>query len=359
MITYEGKNRRTVNYLKAITFDDPEWIPHVISISPSAWMKYREQLEDLVLRHPRVFPDYRKGEKDFDEIDNPLYEPGRHVDAWGSVWNNVRPGNDSMVEVEPLADWAAFDSWTPPDPLRDDTFGPRDWEKVARELQGARAKGDLATGGGLQHGCMYMRLFYLRGFENLMLDLATGGPRLDRLIEIVLHYNVTVIQKYLELGAEYVVFGDDLGLQRSLPISPATWRKVLKPCYEAMFGPCRDRGIPVYLHTDGHILEIIPDLVETGVSVINPQIGANGLAGLQEVAKGKVAIQIDLDRQFFPFATPAQVEDHIHEIVEGLYLEEGGLIVWAVCGPDVPLENMDTIFTTLEQVCRLPDPDAL
>ena len=72
MIDYRGRNRRTVNYIKTITFDYPEWIPHVISISPSSWMKYREQLEDLVLRHPRVFPEYRKGEKDFDEISERL-----------------------------------------------------------------------------------------------------------------------------------------------------------------------------------------------------------------------------------------------------------------------------------------------
>jgi len=202
-----------------------------------------------------------------------------------------------------------------------------------------------------------MQLYYLRGFESLMLDLATGDSRLDKLIAIVLDYNVTVIQRYLELGAEIMGFGDDLGLQRSLPMSPEMWRKILKPCYEAMFGPCRDRGVPVRMHSDGHILEIIPDLVETGVRVINPQIRANGLEGLQHVAKGKVAIDIDLDRQLFPFATPAEIQDHIHEILGGLYLKEGGLIVHAECEPDVPLENIEAICRTLETACRLPAPE--
>jgi hypothetical protein len=101
-------------------------------------------------------------------------------------------------------------------------------------------------------------------------------------------------------------------------------------------------------------LEIIPDLIEAGVRVLNPQIRANGLSGLQAYAKGKVAIDLDLDRQFFPFATPAQIEDHIAEAFEALYLPEGGLMLHAECEPDVPLENIETICTTLERICEPP-----
>jgi hypothetical protein len=358
-IPYEGKNRRTVNYLKTIYFDHPEWTPWNIYIMPGTWTKYRSEAEDIVLRHPRLFPGYRRGDRDFDLAPDLLYEGGQHRDCWGALWDNLEPGLSSIVIEEPLHDWAAFESWTPPDPLRDDVFGPRDWDKVARDMQAARERGDLATGGGLQHGLMYMRLYYLRGFENLMLDLATADPRLDRLIEIVLRYNVAVIQKYLELGAEYISLGDDLGQQRALPVSPAMWRRVFKPCFEAIIGPCRDRGVPVYLHTDGHVLEIIPDLIDCGVRVINPQIGANGLEGLQRYARGRVAINIDFDRQFFPFATPSQVEDHLHKVFEGLYLPEGGLMVYAVCGPDVSLENIERICCTLEVLCHPPAPEVV
>jgi uroporphyrinogen decarboxylase len=88
--------------------------------------------------------------------------------------------------------------------------------------------------------------------------------------------------------------------------------------------------------------------------VLNPQIRANGLEGLREVARGKVAINQDLDRQLFPFATPSQVEDHIGEVFEGLYLKEGGLMLLAEVGPEVPLENVDAICRAFEDLCRLP-----
>jgi hypothetical protein len=169
-------------------------------------------------------------------------------------------------------------------------------------------------------------------------------------------YNLPVIQQTMALGAEFMRFGEDLGTQHALPISPTMWRKFVKPSYERMFGPCRDAGIPVYMHTDGHVLEIIPDLIEVGVRVLNPQIRANGLQGLIDVAMGKVAIHIDLDRQLFPFATPSQIEDHIGEVFEGLFLPEGGLMIHAECEPDVSLEKIDAICTVLERVCRLPNP---
>jgi hypothetical protein len=187
-----------------------------------------------------------------------------------------------------------------------------------------------------------------------MVDLATGEPRIAEVIHKVEDYNAVVIRKQLDLGAEYMSFGDDLGMQHALPMSPEMWRAFIKPSYERMFRPCREAGVPIYLHTDGHVLEIIPDLVEVGVRILNPQIRANGLEGLVEMAKGKVTIDQDLDRQLFPFATPSQLEDHITEVFEALYLPEGGLMLVAECGPDVSLENIDAICTTLDQVCNLP-----
>ena len=341
--------------LKAMTFDSPEWVPCSVRLMPATWTKHREGLEALVLRHARVFPDYEPGSQDFDSVEGPLYEPGQHTDCWGTVWGNVTRGMSSHPVSFPLEDWAALASYVPPDSLTEDTFEPRDWDQVRSSLDEAKRRGDLAWGGELQHGFMYMRLFYLRRFENLMMDMATGEPRLRTLIRMVERYNAPVIDKCLALGAELMRFGDDLGLQRTLPMSPAMWRKFIKPSYERLFRPCREASVPIYLHTDGHVLEIIPDLIEVGVTALNPQFRSNGLAGLSEMAKGRVALDLDLDRQLFPWATPSQIEDHIGEAFEALYAPEGGLMLRANCGPDVSLENLEAICATFERLCRLPE----
>ncbi len=355
MLSCAGRNARTVNLLRTIYFDRPEWTPCTVSLMPATWIKHRQHLEEIVLAHPRLFPGYEKGDRDFDAVSDPLYEPGRRVDCWGCTWENVARGLSSYVAGHPLLDWEALESWAPPDPMEDDFFGPRrDWEEVRRGFERAKERGDLATAGPLPHGFFYMRLFYLRGFENFMLDLATDDPRAHRLIAIVRDYNAAVVGRCLELGAEYMHFGDDLGLQKSLPMSPEMWRRFIKPAYEAILGQCRDRDVPVYLHTDGHILEIIPDLIEVGVKVLNPQIGANGVDGLREFALGKVAMNVDLDRQSFPFFTPSEIEDHIRDVGEALRLPEGGRMLHAESEPDVPLENIETICRTLEEGCNPP-----
>jgi len=349
MIVAQGKTKRVENYLRAAHFGNPEWIPCRVSIMPGTWKKYREEVEEIVLRHPKIFPGYKKGERNFDEMPT-TYREGEHTDAWGCVWKNIAEGLDGAVVRSPLENWDAMDEYSPPDPLTQGDWGKQvDWEKVKENFKRVKAEGGLARG-GLTHGFMYMRLYYLRGFENFMIDVATDDPRLKRLIEMVLDYNMKIINKYLEAGAEYMSFGDDLGLQNSLPISPEKFRKYLKPCYTRMFTRCREKGVGVYFHSDGHILEIIGDLIESGVTILNPQIRANTLEGLERVAKGRVCIDLDLDRQLFPFATPDEIREHIREAVGRLSSEKGGLMLMAECEPDVPLENIEVICETLEEV---------
>ncbi len=64
-----------------------------------------------------------------------------------------------------------------------------------------------------------------------------------------------------------------------------------------MFGAAREHGVHVFLHSDGHILEIAEDLVKAGVSILNPQDLVNGVENIKNKLKGRVCIDIDIDRQ--------------------------------------------------------------
>ena len=357
MLKYEGRTRHSVNYLKAMQFDRPEWMPCSVSLMSATWTKYGDELKEIVLAHPRIFPDFDGDASKGAGCGDIMSEVGRKTDCWGTVWDNVAAGLSSHPVEFPLEDWDDLDAYDLPDSMAVEEYGPRDWDAVAESLRKAKENGGIARGGGLMHGFMYMRLFYLRRFENLMMDMAVDDPRLPGLVAMVESFNAPVIEKYLELGTELIALGDDLGLQDSLPMGPTLWRKWIGPSYTRLFAPCRERNVPVYLHTDGHILEIIPDLIAAGVRVLNPQIRANGLEGLRQMAKGVVCIDLDLDRQLFPFATPSEIEDHIGAMYEGLRSDDGGLMLHAECEPDVPLENIETILATLEKTCNPPEPE--
>jgi len=308
--------------LKALLFASPEQIPVSISILPAAWMKHRQALDEIVARHPALFDDRRGKDQDYDAVSG-TYVAGEHVDVWGCVWSNIQHGMESIVTRHPV-------------PTRADV---RQLEMPQEDV-------------GFPHGFMYLRLGDLRGFQELMLDFAEEPPELKILIDTVLAYNLRQVRiklDQIEGTGQIVHFGDDLGMQTSLPISPDKWRKYLKPCYCQIYRPFREAGHYVYMHSDGHIYEIIPDLVDCGVNVINPQVRANGLDNLAAVCKGKVCIDLDLDRQLFPFATPAQIDAHVREAVETLGSPQGGLWLKAEIGFDVPLENVDAVCTALEK----------
>jgi len=309
------------DHAKAMLFEHPEYIPVSVGLLPATWMRHRERLDDLLARHPIIFGPQKRGERDYDAVSG-AYALGEHTDPWGCVRTNIAHGLDSMVKHHPVPTRAAVHALKPP-----------------------------PVGTGIPHGFMYLRLADLRGFEELMVDFAEEPPELQMLIDIVLGHNMAELEKMVHdigPGERIQYFGDDLGMQTSLPISPAKWRKYLKPCFARFYGRCHQAGWWVYMHTDGHIVEIIPDLVDCGVDVINPQIRANGLDNLVRVCKGKVCVNLDLDRQMFPFCTPRDIDRHVREVVERLGSPEGGLWLLAECGPDVPIENIEAICVALE-----------
>jgi len=332
------------NYLKTIEFRRPDWIPCSVSLMPATWAKYREDLEDIVIKHPIIFGAQKKGGRDFDSFGT-SYTKGTYTDGWGCRWENISSGLDGQVVGHPIASWDEVKDYKAPDPM-----AGHNWKRIGEGLKQAREEGRLARGGGLPHGFMFQRLYYLIGFEKFMMGIAEGRSEVELLVQKVFSHNMAVVNKYLELGANFMSFGDDMGNQIRLPISPEHFRKYLiEPCFSRLFGACKKAGAHVYLHSDGHILEIIGDLVECGMTIINPQIRANTIDGLVRECKGKVCVNLDLDRQLFPFCTPEDIEEHIKEATIKLSSREGGLMLHAECEPDVPLENIEAICQSLEK----------
>jgi hypothetical protein len=298
-----------------MTYDYPTETPISIGMLPAMWRHHGQDLVKLAKEYPDFIPNV-PDLNNLDAITPASYKLGSFADEWGCVWSNVDEGMESIVTGHPV-------------PNREDI--------LTLQIPPNRD-------GRLPHGFMYLRLLDLRGFEEAMMDFAEECDELQMLIDKVLEYNCLQIEAVLPQAGECLYFGDDLGMQAGLAIGAEKWRKYMKPCFKKMYDMVHGAGKLVYMHTDGMIYEIIPDLIDCGVNMINPQYRANGLDNLVRTCKGKVAINLDLDRQLFPFATPSQLDDHVRECVEALYLPEGGLGLSIELNYEVPLENAAALF---------------
>jgi len=308
--------------LKSMRMESTECIPVSVGILPSAWIKYREKLDAIVKRHPVLFGE-DKNKKDYDAVSG-TYVAGAHVDAWGCVWENVHHGQEAIVTKHPV-------------PTREDVCKLKAPDK------------DM----GLPHGCMYLRLADLRGFEELMTDFAEEPPELQMLIDIVLKYNLRQcdiwLGKQTEKGPMFSV-GDDLGMQHSLAIGPEKWRKYLKPCFMQLYQPVKQAGHYVYMHTDGMIYEIIPDLIEIGLDVLNPiQCNCVGMdpLDLKREFGSKLAFMGGVDTQgVLPQGTVNEVRAATSRLLEGMCADGGGYILAAshTIPPETPLANIFAMY---------------
>ena len=185
-----------------------------------------------------------------------------------------------------------------------------------------------------------------------MIDIGTDDPHLPRLIEMLTEYEMKLVGKSLEIGVDAIGFHTDIGTQKALMISPAKFRKYIKPMFKKIFTTCRDAGTHVLLSSDGCLLEIVDDLVECGVSRHDPQLRANTLEGIEKVYKGKMCINLDLDRQMFPFCKPEDIREQVKEAVERLSTPEGGLMIFGeIRDEDIPLENIEALCQAFEEFC--------
>lgn len=316
----------------------PAAVASYVGVHYAIWDRYPERLAGLQRECPHVSIGGAEGKN------SPQVAEHKTRDIWGCLWHHPGGGIVGQVVEHPLDDWAKFKTWQPPSP---DTAIAEIQKKAAERKD---SDPNEAWHGSLDHNFVFLRLGDLRGFDNYMMDVADENPMLYELRDIVTDYWCRITKAYLDCGAVLVGAGDDLGMQDRLPISPSAWRKLVKPAYRKIFGLARERGAWFSLHTDGYIVEIIPDLIEIGVSQLNPQDMVNGLDNLARLAKGKVHIALDIDRQKLTFSgTPAQIDTHIQNCIRTLGSPQGGLDLVFGAYVGTPIENIEATLHAMEK----------
>ena len=339
------------NTLRAIRFEKPEYIPMQFHINDACWNAYpQEALLELMESHPFLFPDFVRPKLPYvPNYANVARKDAPYVDDWGCRWETTMDGITGTVTGHPLADWENFDTYSAPDPRTCMGIGKIDWDAEAEEMRDMKRKG-LFTGGGLRHGHTFLQLCDIRGYEELIFDMEDEEPRLWKLIEEVEAFNTYIVEQYLKMDVDMMTYAEDLGMQYGPMLSPENFRKYILPSYRRMIKPARDRGVIIHMHSDGDIRTLISSLMEGGVEVFNLQDLVNGIGWIEEHLKGKVCIDLDIDRQkITPFGTAEQVDNLILEEVRRLGSREGGLMMIYGLYPGVPLKNIKALMDAMER----------
>lgn len=340
------------NTLKAIRFEHPDYIPMKFSINAACWENYpKEALWDLMEEHKFLFPDFKRPDPRWQPV-HPLVarknEP--YTDPMGCVWTTSMDGITGAVTGHPLKDWDAFGTtWHIADPNISDGLYVVDWAKREEEWKRVKQNGGEFSG-KLRHGHTFLQLCDLRGYDNLLVDMVDEEPQLFELIEQLEEFNLSIVKRFVDAGCVSMAYPEDLGMQIGPMLSPDLFIKYIKPSYTRLMKYAKDRGVPIHMHSDGDIRLLADHLVESGVEVLNLQDLVNGIDWIAHRFKGKVCIDLDIDRQVItPYGTPAQIDDLIRREVQTLGSRQGGLSMIYGLYPGVPLENVKALMDAMEK----------
>ena len=268
-----------------------------------------------------------------------LSEDGKvSFDWWGTGWGTETEGY--WHAVAPLAESLDQAGYAWPDPNAPALLG-----EAERAMAADGGQHFVAPNFGF---ALFERAWSLRGFDQLLMDMADQPEWVEELLDRITEIQVTLAKRFVALGVDGGYFGDDYGAQRGLLFSPKLWRQMIKPRLARMFAVFRDAGLPVMLHSDGDIWPILPDLVDIGLTCLNPaQPEVLEHTRLYREFGKELAFYGGISTQeVLPKVSPAEVRAATLTCIRDLAPDGTGLIL----GPshrmqsDIPAENVAAMF---------------
>jgi len=330
---------------RALKFEYPERLPRETWLLPWAQDHFAARLTELHKQYPddiaRAPSPYRPSPR----AKGNLYATGTSVDDWGCIFQNITAGIIGEVKTPVMADLEDLDACRPP------------YETLPDNPAAARKKVNSCYDGTdrfvLAGACPrpWERLQFLRGTENAMIDVMTGGDGVKKLLKKIHDFHLRECEFWVTTAVDGLMFMDDWGSQNQLLIPPRIWRELFKSLYKDYCDLAHAHGKFIFMHSDGYISEIYDDLIEIGVNAINSQLFTMDLADLARRARGKITFWGEIDRQHvLPAKDPAVARKAVRTVAEHLYDPRGGIIAQFELGIGANPENAFAIYDEWERV---------
>jgi uroporphyrinogen decarboxylase len=259
-------------------------------------------------------------------------------DWWGAGHSTAEEGY--LIADSPLSDRKDLDAYPWPDAQAD---GLLDDAQAVISRYGATHF--IAPNLGW---ALFERAWSLRSLPVFMIDMAEDPAFTEALLDRITAIQEVLIERFIALGVDGGYFGDDYGAQKNLMFSPPMWRRFIKPRLARLFAHFRDRGLPILMHSDGQIQPIIPDLIEIGLTALNPvQPEALDHRWLYENFGGRLAFYGGISTQtVLPRGSADEVRAAVHACARDLAPNGTGLLIAPShrMMTDIPLSNVEAML---------------
>ncbi len=340
---------------QTLAFARPPRAPRDRWVLPIASDAHPEAVAELARSFPVDLVGISGHEREIAPTRGAQFGVGEYVDEWGCTFLNLQHGVIGEVKEPLVRDWRAD---------RGRVHVPREWLTLDRDaINRDCAASDCYTLGG-PWVRPFEQLQFLRGSDELYLDLADPTPDFLAFLREIHAFYCEVLEAWARSDIDGLRLMDDWGSQRSLLISPRLWRELFKPMYRDYCQIIHGRGKKVFMHSDGCIAAIYPDLIEIGVDALNSQLFCMGPEALAPFA-GRITFWGEIDRQhLLPEGTTADIARGVGEVHRHLW-RNGGCIAQCEFGPAARPENVRAVYETWQELtggrggASAPDPALL
>ncbi|MFW6312330.1 MAG: uroporphyrinogen decarboxylase family protein [Spirochaetota bacterium] len=198
---------------------------------------------------------------------------------------------------------------------------------------------------------------FLRRMDNFLMDLYTDEENVGLLMELLMERHLATLEKVCEsVGdiVDIVRFGDDLGMDSGPFMGLDVYRRSFHAHRTRLCDYVHQHSsMHTYLHTCGSVYQYIPDLIESGIEIINP-VQTNCRDMEPERLKSEFGTDIVFwgggvdPREVLNRGTPQDVRDDVRRRLD-ILAPGGGFVFNTIHNilSEVPPENVIALFDTV------------
>jgi len=336
---------------EAMHFRSPDKVPVRINCTPVGYYEHGDKLNRLYETIPDDFGPFRNmpvpvlPAEDFDADGH--YHAFK-TDNWGVTWEYRIFGIAGIPYRHPINTPEDAECYQPPMPP---TLSGPEFDAYAAAVREKKEAGYHAMESDMWLN-LFERLLSLYGDENVLCDIETNEREIGILADRVAEYDKAILERGVKAGVDSFLFGDDYGTERALLMSPATWRRFMKPRLKKLFQPAVDKGIDIHFHSCGQIWDILPDLKDIGVTSVWPQIPAYSMEDLARYCRQLgLAVEVHTDRaNTMTYGTPRDVRELVKREYDTFRMAEGGAWFYIEADNGFPFANLEALVETIQEI---------